>query len=1011
MSSNWDFLDKFVYKYYNNDTVYILTVDGGDFGVTKWFLKNIKNSKLYLMSDIDEKQKNKINNNNIIKINGELFKELTKLNEKYVDMFDIIYINRINDITELSLIVWPLVMHNGILIINNYQQNKIEVDSFKTFISPTLKRLYINDSKNKRKLEDILVIRRITTFIKPNSYVIYKKIVKKVETAYNKLLNKYININIPSHGTKINFNIVFDKIKDRDNRIFNLGVHRNSDPDNKITANNDYFEDIRKKYLFIKHLYDGSEMIIFKPSLLISPNSHDRKIHTIQIYAKYYKYIQSKRLNLQRDKITYIMQFFHINFRTTCFFEHLVNLFTNFKQVSDLTSDLTILNTSYQYDLTKHFHDKLELSNISKLIESLIYAYNIKVKNYTYYDISCTNTSSKNENLYMNEYIFFKNCKVNKLNLTNLTNLLNIAHDLREKIDILNFGYNDIFDNMGLLKTCSSIPSLFYSMLFCLIVQKRGGNAVIQIDLFSNNSSDDQIKNLSDLPVQILYILSKYYEIILIQSPKCNSFITTVSNIVLKKFKGISNKEVDELVNIAKEINVNIPMAGRNTNIISSGLRKELLITKPITEDQTNIFLFKLINNSIDNNFISKIIDFRNIRNKYYVDELDIILKMHNIYINLKGENGIDNINLEKLFMLRIFNKQLQYILNWFNNLFDNDSIIRFLNNFCYDHTLVFVDRYFAKYNTILANKQIEEPSNKKISFLFLTMNNLNQPAVWEKYFKGHEGKYTIYCHPSDYINKNHKELTDPILKDHVIPKIYKTEWGKTVDAVISLIGEAYNDKNNYKMILCSESCVPIKSFSEMYSYMLENDNSIIKEYKINKDAVEDRYVKSIKKSNIQFPLKYFKKHAANYALNRGDMKILLDTDKKYITFFNNMNNGDEHFLSLLWYYCDGNSIFNYTNKYIIYSDWEYSYRLTNKYQKLSNKYYTEYKNETNTNKKKILSHKMKETRNKLGEACSHPQVYDKMTPTLMKKIYNSGSFFARKFTQTSDIVNYLKFL
>jgi hypothetical protein len=36
----------------------------------------------------------------------------------------------------------------------------------------------------------------------------------------------------------------------------------------------------------------------------------------------------------------------------------------------------------------------------------------------------------------------------------------------------------------------------------------------------------------------------------------------------------------------------------------------------------------------------------------------------------------------------------------------------------------------------------------KKIAFLFLTLNDVNFPKIWNEYFKGHENQYTIYIHP-----------------------------------------------------------------------------------------------------------------------------------------------------------------------------------------------------------------------------------------------------------------------
>ena len=36
----------------------------------------------------------------------------------------------------------------------------------------------------------------------------------------------------------------------------------------------------------------------------------------------------------------------------------------------------------------------------------------------------------------------------------------------------------------------------------------------------------------------------------------------------------------------------------------------------------------------------------------------------------------------------------------------------------------------------------------KKIAFLFLTLENPNFPKIWDKYFRSHKDKYSIYIHP-----------------------------------------------------------------------------------------------------------------------------------------------------------------------------------------------------------------------------------------------------------------------
>ena len=79
----------------------------------------------------------------------------------------------------------------------------------------------------------------------------------------------------------------------------------------------------------------------------------------------------------------------------------------------------------------------------------------------------------------------------------------------------------------------------------------------------------------------------------------------------------------------------------------------------------------------------------------------------------------------------------------------------------------------------------------KKIAFLFLTLDNVNFPKIWDEYFKGHENKYNIYIHPK-YPEKVfwHKE--------NIIKNLKETAWGFITKAYIELMKAALEDKDNF---------------------------------------------------------------------------------------------------------------------------------------------------------------------------------------------------------------------
>ena len=51
-----------------------------------------------------------------------------------------------------------------------------------------------------------------------------------------------------------------------------------------------------------------------------------------------------------------------------------------------------------------------------------------------------------------------------------------------------------------------------------------------------------------------------------------------------------------------------------------------------------------------------------------------------------------------------------------------------------------------------------------KIAFLFLTINDINFPEIWEYYFKNNYDKISIYCHP-----KYPENIKTPWLKKNII--------------------------------------------------------------------------------------------------------------------------------------------------------------------------------------------------------------------------------------------------
>lgn len=271
-----------------------------------------------------------------------------------------------------------------------------------------------------------------------------------------------------------------------------------------------------------------------------------------------------------------------------------------------------------------------------------------------------------------------------------------------------------------------------------------------------------------------------------------------------------------------------------------------------------------------------------------------------------------------------------------------------------------------------------------KIAFLFLIVDDINFPKLWEQYFNNNYNKISIYCHP-----KNPDNVKTMWLKKNIINDLKPTKWGFFTDAIISLLKAALNDPDNTKFIIVSESCLPIKSFTNFYN-MVTNDHintSYIKLYDFSKELFikYNDINKIIKSTNII-------KHSGWWCLSRHHVKKLLIN--KDIKLYQRVKAGDEHILSLI--YPDK----NIKDIDITYCNWEYTKK---EIDKLSNKikHYYELKDKSGTAiyDKKIFS--LRRDKAILG---SHPKTYNKLSKNEINEIKTSSAFFYRKFSKDSDI-------
>jgi hypothetical protein len=283
----------------------------------------------------------------------------------------------------------------------------------------------------------------------------------------------------------------------------------------------------------------------------------------------------------------------------------------------------------------------------------------------------------------------------------------------------------------------------------------------------------------------------------------------------------------------------------------------------------------------------------------------------------------------------------------------------------------------------------------KKIAFMFILIDNPNFSSIWDKYLKNKEDMYTIYIHPK----YPEKHTWKP---DRIIKNLKETAWGHIVEAEVSLFTEAYKDKNNYKFITISESCLPIKSFDNFYNDTIADNRSWIKTMKISNYDYNERivnFIKSIKNTDIIIPnVKSFIKHYARYCLNRKHInKILKAKINKKMDFFYKMPIGDEFCLTVL------NIKENeYKNFAVVFDDWEYVRKEIEKINKLIKECY-EIQERTKNNMNTDIND-LKKIKNNIAK---NPKMITIVNKDDIYNIKHTDSYFYRKFNKESDIGDY----
>ncbi|KAL6646896.1 hypothetical protein ACP70R_015590 [Stipagrostis hirtigluma subsp. patula] len=120
----------------------------------------------------------------------------------------------------------------------------------------------------------------------------------------------------------------------------------------------------------------------------------------------------------------------------------------------------------------------------------------------------------------------------------------------------------------------------------------------------------------------------------------------------------------------------------------------------------------------------------------------------------------------------------------------------------------------------------------KKVAFLFLTRWDLPMAPLWDKFFAGHRGLYTVYVHSDPAFNGSEPEEGSAFHRRRIPSK--EVKWGhiSMVEAERRLLAHALlDDHSNARFVLLSESHVPLFDFPTVYSYLLNSTEVFLESY------------------------------------------------------------------------------------------------------------------------------------------------------------------------------------
>ncbi|GJP37015.1 hypothetical protein CLOM_g21473 [Closterium sp. NIES-68] len=209
----------------------------------------------------------------------------------------------------------------------------------------------------------------------------------------------------------------------------------------------------------------------------------------------------------------------------------------------------------------------------------------------------------------------------------------------------------------------------------------------------------------------------------------------------------------------------------------------------------------------------------------------------------------------------------------------------------------------------------------RRVAFMFLTKGPAPLAPLWERFFKGHEHRYSIYVHasPGYVFPKNASTL----FSNNTI-RSESVGWGlpTMVDAERRLMAAALAEPANHRFVLLSESCIPVKSFNYIWDYLMGTRYSFVSSFFIDRPVCSGRYDKHMQP---KIPLSRWRKGSQWFSATRRHVNMIIDDDSIHELFqkycrgdkWHHHCYADEHYIPTLLNIKDPGRVANRTITYV----------------------------------------------------------------------------------------------